>query len=471
MENALEYQQIGIELRTALGASFGGHCVLPESQGYDDSRRVWNGMVDKRPALVAYCGSAEDVGAAVRAAQEVGAPLSVRGGGHQVAGLSVADGALTIDLSRLNAVSLSADGEVSRAGGGCLLGHVDAGNARHGRLVPAGVVSHTGLGGLALGGGFGWTHRNFGLTCDNILAAQVVTADGAIVRAGEGGDEDLLWALRGGGGNFGVVTEFELKTYPVSDVLFGQAVFTLDQLATAVGHYVTTIDDVPDQLTAICITSLCPPMPGVPLELVGTPVVCINAVWSGDLAAGDEPMRRLIESAGPVVAHVERMPYVAVQSMQDALHPHGRRNYNKSRYLVSVDDSAVKALRAAAETLPSRFSQIEILRMGGAVGRVADDAMAFANRGAAYVLNVVAQWEDAGQTDELISWARQVYAGFDEVGSDAGYINFIDDEPDRARSVYPPRTYARLQQTKLRLDPASVFRGNVPIVPAPVGSA
>jgi len=466
MENAMEYEQVGIKLRTALGEAFRGRCVLPSSPGYDASRRVWNGMVDKRPALVAYCESAEDVVAAVRAAQDVGAPLSVRGGGHQVAGLSVADGALTIDLSRMNAVSLSSDGAVSRAGGGCLLGHVDAANAQHGLLVPAGVVSHTGLGGLALGGGFGWTHRNFGLTCDNILGAQVVTADGAIVRAAEHGDEDLWWALRGGGGNFGVVTEFELKTYPVDDVLFGQAVFSLDQLTTAAGHYVTTIDEVPDQLTAICITSLCPPIPGVPLDLVGTPVVCINAVWSGDLATGDAPMRRLIESAGPVVAHVDRMPYVAVQTMQDTLHPHGRRNYNKSRYLVNVDDSALKALRAAAETLPSPYSQIEILRMGGAVGRVADDAMAFAHRGAAYVLNVVAQWEQAEQTDELISWARQVYAGFDAVGSDAGYINFIDDEPDRARSVYPPRTYARLQQTKLRLDPTAIFRGNVPVVPA-----
>ena len=209
-----------------------------------------------------------------------------------------------------------------------------------------------------------------------------------------------------------------------------------------------------------------PPIPGVLAELVGTPVVCVNAVWSGDLAAGEAPMRRLIESAGPAVAQVVRMPYVAVQSMQDALHPHGRRNYNKSRYLDRVDDSALKALQAAAETIPSRFSQVEILRMGGAVSQVAVDAMAFAHRGAAYVLNVVAQWEDVEQTDELVSWARQVYAGFDAVGSDAGYVNFIDDEPDRARSVYPPKTYARLQRTKLLLDPDSVFSGNVPIVPA-----
>jgi FAD/FMN-containing dehydrogenase len=462
----MEHDELGTRLRTALGAGFTGRCVLPSTRDYDDARRVWNGMVDKRPALIAYCESAADVAAAVRAAQDVGAPLSVRGGGHQVAGLSVADGALTVDLSRMNDVSFSAGELVSRAGGGCLLGHVDSANARHGRLIPAGVVSHTGLGGLALGGGFGWTHRNFGLTCDNIVGAQVVTADGAIVRAAEDGDVDLLWALRGGGGNFGVVTEFELKTYPVADVLFGQAVFTLDQLPAAVGHYVTTIDEVPEQLTAICITSLCPPMPGVPPELVGQPVVCVNAVWSGDLAKGDEPMRRLIESGGPAMAQIHRMPYVAVQAMQDALHPHGRRNYNKSRYLDRVDDSAVKALRAAAETVPTRFSQVEILRLGGAVGRVADDAMAFAHRGAGYILNVVAQWEDIGQTDELISWARQVYAGFDDVGSDAGYVNFIDDEPDRARSVYPPKTYARLQETKRRLDPGAVFRGNVPILPA-----
>jgi FAD/FMN-containing dehydrogenase len=329
------------------------------------------------------------------------------------------------------------------------------------------VVSHTGLGGLALGGGFGWTHRQFGLTCDNIVGAQVVTADGKSVYAGEGGDEDLLWALRGGGGNFGVVTEFELKTYPVDDVLFGQAVFPLDRLPEAVGHYVGTIDELPEPLTAICITSLCPPIPGFPAGLVGTPVVCINAVWSGRPEEGEQPMRRLLDEAGPAASSLDRMPYVAVQSMQDALHPHGRRNYNKSRYLSRIDDTAIKALQEACATVPSPYSQVEILRLGGAAGRVPADATAFAHRDAAYILNVVAAWTDIEQTDSVVSWARTVYASMDEVGSEAGYINFIDAEPDRARSVYPGQTYTRLQQIKRRLDPRAVFTGNVPITPAP----
>jgi FAD/FMN-containing dehydrogenase len=461
----------GGRLRAALSGHFSGETVAPGEPGYDQGRRVWNATVDRRPALIAYCRTAADVASAVRAGRDTGVPLSVRGGGHQVAGLAVCDDGLTIDLSGLRSVEFGpsdrgADALIARAGGGCLLGDVDTATAQAGRLVPAGVVSHTGLGGLALGGGFGWTFRNFGLTCDNIVGAEVVTADGTIVYAGPGGDTDLLWALRGGGGNFGVVTTFELRTHATTDVLFGQAIFPLDDLPRAVEHYVTVMNEAPDALTAICITTMAPPMPEVPPHLVGLPIVMINAVWSGDLALGDKPIRRLITDGGPLAGGVTRMPYLEVQRMQDDLHPHGRRNYNKSRYLDRVDDVAVEALLGAGGRLPGVFSQIEVLHLKGEASRVAPDATAFAHRDAAYILNVVAAWTDVEQTDAHIAWARDTYAGFDAVGSDAGYINFLEAEKDRVHSVYPPATYARLQQIKQRLDPDRVFAGNIPIEPA-----
>jgi FAD/FMN-containing dehydrogenase len=456
-------------LRAALPPSFTGRTVAADHPGYDAARRVWNGTVDKRPALIAVCESAADVSAAVRAAREVGAPLSVRGGGHQVAGLSVREEGLVVDLSGLREVRLSGDATTAYAGGGCLLGDVDRGCAAAGRLVPAGVVSHTGLGGLALGGGFGWTFRNFGLTCDNIAAAEVVLADGTIVRAADDGDAELLWALRGGGGNFGVVTAFELTTHPVAEVLLGQAIFLLADLPRAVAHYVEVMAEAPDALSAICITTTAPPLPGLPEPLIGQPIVMVNAVWSSDLAAGEKPMRELIDDGGPVAATLDRMPYLAVQTMQDDLHPHGRRNYNKSRYLDRVDETAIAALAVAGARLPSEHSQIEILRLGGRAARVAADSTAFAHRDAAYILNIVAAWTDVAQTDQHIAWARAAYDAFDPVGSDAGYINFLDAESDRVRSVYPDATYARLQATKSRVDPDQVFTGNVPIVPAPAG--
>jgi len=453
--------RIGARLRSALGHAFGAETVIAGEAGYDDARRVWNGAVDRHPAMVAFCRTSSEVAAAVLAAREVGVPLSVRGGGHQVAGLSVCDNGLTIDLSTMCAVSV--DGGISHAGGGSLLRHVDTANAQAGVVVPAGVVSHTGLGGLALGGGFGWTFRNFGLTCDNIVGAEVVTADGRIVQAGEQDDADLLWALRGGGGNFGVVTRFDLGNHPLRDVLFGQAVFAVDDLPRGVEHYVRTMATIPDAMSSICITRLAPPIPGLPPEVVGRPVVMIDAVWSGDIDAGEEPMRRLVGDGKPLTTRITRMPYTAVQTMQDDLHPHGRGNYNKSRYLTTVDDTAIKALREAGNTVPGPHSQIEILRLGGAAGRIDPNATAFAHRDAAYILNIVGAWTDNIVADAHIAWVRDTYKAFDPVGSDAGYINFLDAEPDRAHSVYPEPTYARLREIKRRLDPDSVFRGNVPI--------
>jgi FAD/FMN-containing dehydrogenase len=459
---------LGAAVLAAMDGPFDGRTASPGDLDYDASRRVWNATVDKRPALIAYCRSTADVVTIVRAARRAGAALSVRSGGHQVAGLCVCDDGVVVDLSELRSVRFEADGTSVRAGGGCLLGDVDRATAARGRIVPAGVVSHTGLGGLALGGGFGHTFRHFGLTCDNIIGAEVVTADGTVLRAGEGEGEDaeLLWALRGGGGNFGIVTSFVLRTHPLSEVLFGLSVFVLDDLPRAMEPYASVMADAPDELSVICITRQAPPLPGMPPEIVGKPIVMFNGVWSGDLDAGVEPMRRLVDGGGPAMSEIIRMPYVAVQSMQDELHPHGRRNYNKSRYLDRIDDSAAKALLEAAGRLPGEYSQLEVIRLGGAAARVPEQATAFAHRDAAYILNVVAQWTDPAQDDAHVRWARETYAALDCVGSDAGYINFFGGEPERVHSVYPPETYDRLRRVKSRLDPDSVLRGNVPIEPA-----
>jgi FAD/FMN-containing dehydrogenase len=464
----MDDSHIGSRVLATLDGPFTGTAVLPGDPAYDQSRRVWNAMVDKRPALIAYCRSANDVAAIVRAARRAGAPLTVRGGGHQVAGLCVTDGGVVVDLSQLRSAAFDPDGTTVRAGGGCLLGDVDRATAARGRVVPAGVVSHTGLGGLALGGGFGHTFRHFGLTCDNITGAEVVTAAGSIVHAGAGENEDadLLWALRGGGGNFGIVTTFALHTHPLSHVLFGLAVFPLDDLPRAMEHYASVMADAPDELSVICITRQAPPLPGMPPEILGKPIVMFNAVWSGDLQAGAGPLRRLIEAGRPAMSAVAPMPYVAVQTMQDDLHPHGRRNYNKSRYLDRIDDSAIKALLEAGGRLPGEYSQLEVLRLGGAAGRVPEHATAFAHRDAAYIFNVVAQWTDPARDQPHLQWARETYAALDCVGSDAGYINFFGGEPERVHSVYPAQTYDRLRRIKRRLDPDGVFRGNVPIEPA-----
>ena len=329
--------------------------------------------------------------------------------------------------------------------------------------MPAGVISHTGLGGLALGGGVGWTCRHFGLTCDNVVGAEMVTASGDIVRASDRTDPELLWALRGGGGNFGVVTSFELATQPLREVLFGQAVFPLADMPRAAHHYQQVMSGAPDALTSVLVLRVAPPLPAVRPGLIGRAVAVINAVWSGDLALGERHLRALIGPAAPAASRVIPLPYLRLQTMQDALHPHGQRNHMKSRYLDRLDEMVISRLAEAGENLPGPHAQIEVLRLGGALSRVGESATAFAHRHAPYILNVVATWEGEAGTDARVAWARQTYDAMECAGSDAGYVNFIDEEPGRARSVYPGATYRRLQEVKRRTDPENLLRGNVPI--------
>jgi FAD/FMN-containing dehydrogenase len=383
-----------------------------------------------------------------------------------VAGLALRDGGLTIDLTPMRGVLVDPAERIAYAGGGCLLGDVDTATQAHGLMCPAGVVSHTGLGGLALGGGVGWTCRHLGLTCDNVVGADVVLADGSMLHAAPEENPELLWALRGGGGNFGVVTTFALRLHALRDLLFGQAVFPLDQAARAIGHYRDFMAAAPDELTSVLVLRVAPPLPVVPADLVGRPVAVINAAWSGDLATGRRVLRELTGCRGTAASRSARVSYLQLQTMQDGMHPHGLRNYMKSRYLDALTGDAIDALATAAGSLPGPLSQIEVVRLGGAVSRVAETATAFANRQAPYILNVVATWQGVAETRAHVDWASTTYNGLACAGTDAGYVNFLDDEPDRVRSVYSEATYARLQALKAELDPDSVFRGNVAIEPA-----
>jgi len=458
--------EVTAALRGHLGADFGGVMFGPEDDGYDSVRKVWNATVDTHPALLARCASAADVAAAIRAARDVGVPLSVRGGGHQVAGLSLCAG-LVVDLGGMRGGVADPARRRARVGGGSLLGDVDRLTQRYGLMTPAGVISHTGLGGLTLGGGVGWTHRHFGLTCDNVVGADLVTADGRLLRVNEHEHPELLWALRGGGGNFGVVTTFELALHEVSQLLAGQAVFPLSSLERAVAHYTEFMADAPEELTAVLVLRGSPP-PGmaVPEELAGGPIVMINAAWSGPLERGEPVVRRLLEGAGPAFSRVVVRDYLEQQTMQDDKNPHGLRNYLKSRYLTRVDDGAVEVLRAAARSQPGAFSQIELLRLGGAVGRLAEDATAFSGRNQPYILNAVATWTDPAEDPTYIAWARATYAALDPVGSDSGYLNFLGEEQDRAKAVFAGPSYDRLRRIKASVDPDNVFRSNISIPPA-----
>jgi len=449
-------------LRAKLGPEFSGRTSGPGDENYDRDRKVWNATVDKYPSLIAECKSHADVSAAVRASRDLDVALSVRGGGHQVAGLSVCDG-LVVDLAGMRTGAVDPARRVARVGGGSLLSDVDKLTQQRGLITPAGVISHTGLGGLALGGGVGWTCRHFGLTCDNIVAADLVTADGDLLRVNEHQEPEVLWALRGGGGNFGVVTTFELALHEVADVLFGQAVFALGDAAEAMTHYRDVMADAPDELTAVLVLRAAPPLPGVPPHLVGHPVVMVNVAWSGTVEQGEIPVRRLIENSPSVASRIVRQSYLKLQTMQDEFHPHGMYNYMKSRYLTALDDGAIDALLTAASTAPGPHSQIEVLRLGGAVGRVPTNATAFSGRDAHFIANVGATWTNSSDKDDHIDWARHTYTSLDHVGSDAGCVNFLGDEPERARSVYSGTTYERLQQLKSRLDPDEVFSGNIAI--------
>jgi FAD/FMN-containing dehydrogenase len=448
---------------------FVGEVVTPADAGYDDARAIWNAMHDRRPALIARCTSARDVAAAIRHARAHGLAIAVRGGGHSMPGHSVCDGGLVIDLRGLRAISVDPATRVATVGGGALLGELDRATQEHGLVVPAGVVSHTGVGGLTLGGGVGRLMRRFGLTVDSLLSAEVVTADGAVLTASADEHPDLFWGLRGGGGNFGVVTSFAFACHPLREV---QILGMFHPLARARevlerGRAAMADPGAPDALLWTSFLRKAPPLPWMPAELIGTPGIMSLIEWTGERAEGEALLSSLGEELQPAASSLDVWPFLAIQTLTDEIFAHGQRTYIKAGYATALTDDLVDALLAAAAQVGSPLSQIEVLAQGGAISRVAAGATAYPHRDAAWLINLPAMWTDAADDAQEIAWARASYASLEPHLTGGTYINFMaGDEPGAGTGVHA-RTLARLQEVKGRYDPENVFALNQNVTPAP----
>jgi FAD/FMN-containing dehydrogenase len=449
-----------------LRAGFRGVLLRPGEEGYEDARAVWNSAIDRRPALIARCAGAGDVQAAIRFARENDLVVSVRCGGHSVAGLGVCDDGLMIDLSLMRGVAVDPHRRIARVSGGALLGDLDRAAQRHGLATTAGVVSHTGVGGLTLGGGLGHLMRAHGLTADNLVAADVVTATGDLVTADADSEPELFWGLRGGGGNFGVVTAFTFRLHPVGPVVLGGPVFwPIEDAPEVLAALDRAASHAPEALGMTVTLRLAPPLPVLPPDRVGTPVIGVVLVWSGDPAAGEAATAPLRRIASPIADAVRPTPYLAVQSMLDAGNPHGLHYYWRSRRLAALSGDVAAALHDAVGSITSPTSYLAGLAIGGAAARVAAEATAVGERAPGFELNAVAAWPGSDPdparhrqwvrdlSDRLAPHARGVFS------------HFLSDEGSAGVAAAYGDRLARLRVLKDRYDPGNVFRLNANITP------
>ncbi|WP_232376408.1 FAD-binding oxidoreductase [Amycolatopsis aidingensis] len=416
-------------------------------------------MFDRKPALIARCRTTGDVREALRYAAIVNLPVTVRGGGHNVAGAAVADGALLIDLSLMRDVRVDPVGRVARAQGGCLLSDLDAATTAHDLACPAGVVSHTGLGGLVLGGGYGWLARQWGLTCDHLIAAEVVLADGSVVEASESEHEDLMWALRGGGGNFGVVTRFTLRLRPVGTIHHHTAVYPAGDAVSVLRAYQTFAEQQPDESHVVGAFQQAGAKEWVPAALVGAPALFLTAIHTDADRNWPDRVASFVQSTAPAAGSSRSMSYRELQSMADRSEPHGHRYFTKSRYLTRIADPAEELTEAALRS-PAPWSSIDFEYLRGAIVRPPPGGSAFPNRDASYICTVSAHWADRHRDVENIEWARQAIERL-EPWLDAGaYLNYTNREPgENAVWIYGTERHGHLAKVKKRYDPDNVFRG------------
>jgi FAD/FMN-containing dehydrogenase len=443
-----------------------GELVLPGDAGYDEARSVWNGMIDRHPAMIARCTGANDVIAAIRFARSEGLEVAVRGGGHNVAGNATCDGGLVIDLSPMKGVRVDADARTVRAQGGVTWGELDTETQAFGLATTGGLVTTTGIAGYTLGGGIGWMMRKHGLACDNLISADLVTADGQIVHASESENAELLWGLRGGGGNFGVVTEFEFRLHPVSHVLGGMLAWPAAAGPEVLRFWREWIADTPDELCTMAAYLYAPPEPFVPPEVVGHLIFAIACCHLDPEGSAEDDLQPLRDQ-GPAVDVLGPIPYPALQAMFDASVPRGSRNYWRSGYVDQLTDGAIETIAAHAQTLPSPMGQLHIHQMGGAVSRVSAGATAFGNRDADFLMNYIGLWEDPAEDEANTAWVRAASDAMAPYGTGARYVNFLADEGEAGvRSAYEQETYVRLQSLKARYDPTNFFHLNQNIKPA-----
>jgi FAD/FMN-containing dehydrogenase len=456
----------------ALRTGLAGELLLPDDSTYEACRRIFNAMHDKRPAAIARCVSTADVVAAVNFARDNRLVVAVRCGGHSVAGSSVCDQGLLIDLAGLKTITVNPGARTARAGGGVLWGEFDAATQQHALHTPGGRVTTTGVGGFTTGGGYGWTSSKYGLTCDNLLSAEVVLADGRVVRASERENGDLFWGIRGGGGNFGIVTEFDYRLHPLGPiVLAGMALWPIERAGEVLRAWRDYVDDAPDELSTGCAVVTAPPEPFVPDALKGRAVLGLIGMYVGDPAEGARVLEPL-KALAPAVDLIQPMPYTAFQAMIDPVAPKGWRSYWRGEYLDSLPDGAIDTFVSHASELASAaapLSQMILFRIGQGVAAVPDEATAFSHRDARYLFHPITMWQQPDDDQRLMAASRAFCEAMRPFSTGGAYLNFTAE--DRVRDAYGAAKYTRLVALKDRYDPDNLFRLNQNIRPSRASGA
>ena len=450
----------------ALDGEFAGELVVPGDSQYETARRVWNGMVDRRPAVIARCAHEGDVVAALRVAREFGLAVAVRGGGHNVAGNAVCDDGVVIDLSAQKAIHVDPEKRTARAQPGVLLGELDRATQEFGLATPTGNVSMTGVAGLTLGGGLGWIARKHGPACDNLLSADVVTVGGDRVRASAEENPDLLWGLRGGGGNFGVVTSFEYRLHPVGPQVLAGGVLHSFSDAREVCHFLSDfVAEAPDELSVTASTFRASPALPVPPEMHGELVTVLAVCYAGDLDAGERVLRPLRAFGRPLADSIAPKRYTDLQSGSDASYPSGQHNYWKSHYIDALTDEALDAIIEHAPRMSSPLSSFYLQHLGGAIAREGTHTAAFGHRTGLFDFSILTVWRDPAETAEHVTWARDFFTGMKPYASGV-YVNNLGVEgSDRVKDAYTPATYQRLVTLKQAYDPENILHLNQNISP------
>ena len=452
----------------ALGMSLKGPIIWPEDASYEDIRTVWNATIDRKPAMIVRCLGTADIVACVNFARENNLLLCIKGGGHNIAGLGVANGALMLDMSLMRGVFVNTEDMVAHAQPGCVLGDIDRETQLHGLAAVLGFVSLTGVVGLTLGGGLGYLTRRWGWTSDNILAMDMVTARGQLVRASDNENPDLFWGLRGGGGNFGVVTGVDYKLYPVGpEVVGGLVAWPASEAPKVLELYRKIASDAPLELTVVTLMRPAPPAPWLPKDYHGKPIIAILTCYSGDPEQGEKVVAPIQTFGSPIGNVMIRRPYTQLQSMLDATQPKGRRYYWKSEYLPEIRPELCDKFMSHAGQIPSPHSALIFFQLEGALNDKTNDHSAVGNRDARYVLNIAGSWEDEKDDDINIGWARAAWNDMKSFSTGGTYINFLteDDGPERNEAALG-ENIKRLAEIKSKWDPDNFFRINRNIAPA-----
>jgi FAD binding domain/Berberine and berberine like len=448
-----------------LKAVFKGELLLPADTDYSEARRVWNALVDRNPAVIARCRNVSDVQTAIRVASAAGMPTAVRCGGHSLAGFGSCDNGLVLDLSGMRGILIDENRRRAYVQGGCLLSTIDTATQKLGLAFPAGVVSHTGAAGLILGGGTGWLTRRFGMSCDNVERFTLVAADASLVRASARENTDLFWALRGGGGNFGVVTEFVLKLHPLRSVLLGSGTYFGEDMAGVLRYWRDFMPEAPEDLKWNFSLQLSSGSTTNPRTCDYRPALTETIAWLGDKTSGGHSFDRILSLGNPTCVKRETLSFLELQTMADREFPGGRRYYTKSGYFRTLDDNSIQQMIGALDSIPSPRSQIELAYLGGAAARVSPSKTAFGSREAPYIVNILGNWEPASADAENIDWVRTLFAKLRPAMAPGVYINFMSaDEEDRVQEAYRGR-WNRLVAVKTHYDPGNFFRLNQNIPP------